>query len=116
MWFLKREQRILTGLGVLAVAALLLLWQPPKRFILLPEVLVASASVWESRLAAARRVDLNSASALELTRLPGVGPTLAQRIVQYRDAHGRFGSLEDLAQVRGIGPKTLHTLRDYVTP
>ena len=60
-------------------------------------------------------LDLNRATAQELEGLPGVGPVLAQRIVQWRDAHGRFRSLEDLNAVKGIGEKKLSRLRRLVT-
>jgi len=56
------------------------------------------------------RVRLNSATRDELTRLPGIGPTLADRIVAARP----FASLEELLAVPGIGPKTLAALRDRV--
>lgn len=58
------------------------------------------------------RLSLNAASAAELTRLPGIGPTLAARIVAARP----FERLDDLLRVPGIGPKTLAALRDMVRP
>ncbi len=60
-------------------------------------------------------VDVESASAAELERLPRVGPALAQRIVSDRSAHGPFGSLEGLQRVRGIGPAMARQLQGYVT-
>ena len=57
---------------------------------------------------------MNTAGAAELERPPGVGPTLARRIVEYRDAKGPFGEAEDLSRVKGIGSKTYSTLRDYL--
>lgn len=59
-------------------------------------------------------LDLNRATAQDLEGLPGVGPVLAQRIVQWREAHGRFHSLEDLNAVKGIGDKKLTRLRTLV--
>ncbi len=53
------------------------------------------------------RLDVDRASAQELERLPRVGPQLARRIVDERDAHGSFGSLEGLKRVSGVGPGTL---------
>jgi competence ComEA-like helix-hairpin-helix protein len=55
-------------------------------------------------------VDLNGCSAEELMRIEGVGPTLARRIVEYRNAHGRFRSLQDLRRVPGVGRKTFRAL------
>lgn len=60
-------------------------------------------------------VDLNRASLDDLTRLPGVGPVLAARIVEARDSSGRFASIDDLRRVRGVGPAKLDRLRGHVT-
>jgi len=56
-------------------------------------------------------IDVNSASAAELETLPGIGPALAERIVQSRASEGRFSSLDDLLRVRGIGPVVLSRIR-----
>lgn len=61
------------------------------------------------------RVNLNIADAAELDTLPRIGPAMAERIIQWRDANGRFTSVEDLLAVPGIGDKMLETLRDLVT-
>lgn len=63
---------------------------------------------------AAAPLDLNRAGVDELDRLPGVGPTTAAAIVAWRDAHGAFRSVDDLTQVRGIGPAKLEQLRPLV--
>lgn len=63
----------------------------------------------------AERVNLNTAGIEELTTLPGIGETIARRIVAYRELHGRFQRPEDLVAVNGIGPKTFDRLRDWVT-
>lgn len=59
-------------------------------------------------------VDLNSASATELEALPGIGPVLAQRIVQWREDNGRFTDVEVLAEVSGIGDALMAQLRPLV--
>jgi competence protein ComEA len=56
-------------------------------------------------------ISLNSASAQELTRLPGIGPSLAGRIVAWREGHGAFRSLDELERVPGIGPATVARIR-----
>ena len=60
-------------------------------------------------------VDLNTAGVEELTTLPGIGESLAKRIIDYRTAHGPFESPEGLLEVSGIGEKKLEELRDYIT-
>ena len=60
-------------------------------------------------------VDINKATAEQLESLPGVGEKLAQRIVEYREQQGPFGSVEELMNVRGIGEKSFEKLRDRLT-
>jgi competence protein ComEA len=60
-------------------------------------------------------VDLNSATLASLDALPGIGPVLAQRILDWRTAHGRFSSVDELGEVSGIGEATLADLRPVVT-
>jgi competence ComEA-like helix-hairpin-helix protein len=61
------------------------------------------------------RLDLNRATSAELQQLPGIGPTLAQRIVEARERQGGFASPEDLRRVPGIGEKKFEAIRDLVT-
>jgi competence protein ComEA len=60
-------------------------------------------------------VNVNTAGVTELDRVSGIGPVMAQAIVEYRKQHGPFRRLEDLTAVRGIGPATLERLRKYLT-
>lgn len=60
-------------------------------------------------------INLNSATAEQLDTLDGVGPATAQKILEYRTQHGGFSSIDDLAQVAGIGPKKLEALKAQVT-
>ena len=59
-------------------------------------------------------VDLNRATLADLDGLPGVGPVLAQRILDWREEHGRFTSAEELQEVPGIGPSKFADLKDHV--
>lgn len=61
------------------------------------------------------QVDVNRASESELQVVPGIGPAMAKRIVEWRTEHGRFERLDDLLNIRGIGVKTLDKLRPYLT-
>lgn len=59
-------------------------------------------------------VDVNTAGRGELIRLPGIGPTLAMRIIEDREKNGPFANLQDLQRVRGIGPKTATALAGWL--
>jgi competence protein ComEA len=61
------------------------------------------------------KVSLNSSNQQQLESLPGVGPSLAQRIMEYRSSHGGFRSVDELDDVAGIGSTTLNRLRPLVS-
>lgn len=59
-------------------------------------------------------IDLNRATAVDLEAVPGLGPALARRIIDYRNAHGPFKKVEDLREVSGISPPNLEKLKPYL--
>jgi competence protein ComEA len=61
------------------------------------------------------RININTADAAALELLPGIGPALAQRIVDYRQAQGPFLRIEDIMEVPGIGPGTFEKIRELIT-
>jgi competence protein ComEA len=61
------------------------------------------------------RVNINTATASELDALPGIGPTTAQAIVDYRLQHGSFKFIQDIQNVPGIGSATYDRIKDYIT-
>jgi comEA protein len=61
------------------------------------------------------KVNLNTASAAQLDTLPGIGATYAQRIIDYRNTHGGFKSIEEIKNVKGIGDKTFEKLRELIS-
>lgn len=85
-------------------------------------VVVLSKEEYEARLSQPQsgegyvdgKIDLNSASAEVLQRLSGVGPSMAQRILEYRSAHGAFSTIEELMNVSGIGEKTFAKLKEHI--
>ena len=62
-----------------------------------------------------QKINLNTASLDELTSLPGVGEKKAAAIIEYREKYGKFTSLEQLAEVKGIGKKMLEKLQDQIS-
>lgn len=75
----------------------------------------AALSPSPERSASTLLVDINRASQAELETLPGIGPALAERIIDFREQNGAFLSPEDLTKVKGIGDKTLEELLPYIT-
>ncbi|HNX91263.1 MAG TPA: helix-hairpin-helix domain-containing protein [Candidatus Omnitrophota bacterium] len=61
-----------------------------------------------------RKINMNTASIADIELLPGVGPGLARRIVEYRELVGKFRSPEDLKSVKGIGEKKLEVIRPFL--
>ncbi|MEX0777799.1 MAG: helix-hairpin-helix domain-containing protein [Phycisphaeraceae bacterium] len=98
--------------ATLALATLLLLM-----------LVLAAWTTWQRPLARADlhpvatqvRIDLNQADAVTLALLPGLGKSLALRIIARREEHGPYRSVDDLAAVKGIGAMTIAKLRPYVT-
>jgi len=61
------------------------------------------------------KININTATAEELETLPGIGPTYAQRIIEYRQEKGPFTSIEEIKKVRGIGEATFEKIKDLIT-
>jgi competence protein ComEA len=78
--------------------------------------LASPAAAASGGAAAAGPVHLNSATLEQLDALPGVGPVTAQKILDFRQQHGAFGSVDELDAIVGIGPARLEQLRGLVAP
>jgi len=61
------------------------------------------------------KININTASATDLDKLPRIGPKVAQRIIDYRKEHGPFKKIEEIMKVKGIGEKTFARLKDLIT-
>ena len=89
-----------------------------KRSIVAIPVLVAVLALLLSGISVyagdAAKIDINKASAEELTQLKGVGPSIAAKIVEYRDKNGPFKHPEDITMVSGIGAKTYENNKDLI--
>lgn len=115
IWMTEKERGTLALLGVLLVAALgLKLWLARPKPITIEPGPAPEYAAWDAQLRQSRQVNLNTAGVEELARLPEIGPSSAQRIVEDRASHGAFAEPADVQRVAGIGPKTFDAIKDYV--
>lgn len=79
-------------------------------------VIIGSSQAYagESEADAKRPVNINTASSEELQTLPGIGPAIAARIIEYRESFGPFRTTDDLRSVKGIGEKTFEKIKDLI--
>ena len=87
---------------------------PPGVRVVLPEPSADSPPTVAGADADAALIDINAASAQDLETLPGIGPVLAGRIVEYREQNGPFQRTDQLTAVRGIGSATYERIRPLV--
>ena len=92
------KQRLLTSTLALALA-----------------FLIASGTAFAAKPAPTGKVNINTASVEQLSTLPGVGPALAQRIVEYRTKSGSFKNVQELMNVRGVGEKSFAKMEQHLT-
>lgn len=83
--------------------------------VVLAVLMTTGVAVAAGKPAPAGKVNLNAASAQQLEELPGVGPKLAARIVEYRQKSGAFKSIQDLMNVKGIGEKNFEKLQGFLS-
>lgn len=60
-------------------------------------------------------ININKASEIELQEIPGVGPSMAKKIITYREENGKFKNIEDIKNVSGIGEKKFENIKEYIT-
>ena len=105
----------LLALGLIAWAAGFWI-APVVQFGYRPAAYTAPRTEQEAQQAElAAPINLNTADAAELEELPGVGPAIAQRILEHREKNGPFTSVDGLLEVSGIGPATLEEIRGRAT-
>jgi competence protein ComEA len=80
-----------------------------------PVPLVSGGSAAAAPAAGDGKININTAGVAELDGLPRIGPATAQRIIDYRSANGPFAAIEDIQNVKGIGPATFSDLQDKIT-
>ena len=62
-----------------------------------------------------QKVKINEAKQEELEELPGIGPSIAKKIIEYREQNGKFTSIDELQEVKGIGEAKLENIKEYIT-
>lgn len=83
--------------------------------VVLAVLMTTGVAVAAGKPAPTGKVNLNAATAQQLEELPGVGPKLAARIVEYRQKSGAFKSVQDLMNVKGIGEKNFEKLQSFLS-
>lgn len=99
-------RRLFAVAAVLLIGAAALLYYPP----LVQNTLIETVQYTSQQ----DKLDLNTATAVQLSALPGIGQIKAKAIVQYREEHGAFTSAEQLLSVKGIGNHTLNKIKPYL--
>lgn len=132
--FTKNEQRVLWFLFVGFFSGLII-WTYQKKFQPLPEIMNPPPKIRTESQATIQSyqkttgdfirvgsdtsknqdfININTASLTELIVIPGIGPVMAERIIEYREKNGDFQSKDALLNIKGIGPKTLEKLNQYI--
>ncbi len=62
-----------------------------------------------------RKININTADSVQLQSIPGIGPSKAERIIEYRQSNGRFKTIDDIKNISGIGNKTFESIKEYIT-
>jgi len=86
----------------------------PRTLLIITLAAALAGQALAAPVPAGPKVNINTASAAELQLLPRIGPAVAGRIVEFRDSHGAFKSIEELMRVRGVGEKTFELLKPYL--
>lgn len=114
---IAKSEKILLAVTAAFLCLLLILFFRDRAALSAPGVTVeeGTEAAQETFLPDVTPLDINAAGEEELTSLPGIGPALARRIVEYRAEHGPFASVEDLVEVSGIGTSKLAALEGWIT-
>lgn len=84
-------------------------------FYILALALSLAPTVLAKKKPPAHPININTAGAIDLQQVPGIGPSTAQKILDTRKSYGSFKSVDDLLAIKGIGPKKLEKMRKYLT-
>ena len=113
----KIEKIVVIILILAALAGIALSYYSKKarsKIEIIPAELTSQTEKAKDIIAERKIIDINTAGKQALTELPGVGPHLAQRIIDYRRESGGFSSSGDILKVKGIGPKKYESMKDCI--
>lgn len=103
-----RERKILLFIGILIFCGAIL------RFFGVNVNTIAADTNNKNQKQESFPIDINTASSADLEEIPGIGPAIASRIIEYRTNHGKFISPDDLKKIKGIGDKKMQMMKDYI--
>ena len=103
-----RERKVIIFLGILIFCGAVL------RFLNVKINNVTANTNVQNQTQKILQININTADLVDLEKIPGIGPEIARRIIEYRTNHGQFLSLDDLSKVKGIGDKKLEMMKDYI--
>ncbi|HMN13157.1 MAG TPA: ComEA family DNA-binding protein [Bellilinea sp.] len=86
----------------------------PDQIVIDGQKYVINSAISRSLGISTNQININTASSTELESLPGIGPSLAGKIISYREAYGRFDTIEELDKVPGIGPSLIEKIKPFV--
>ena len=106
MFFLTKSERkaLLAVVAIVSIGSVIKLVYNPQ---------VSAGQFIEEKTSQA--IDINTASSIELESIPGIGQVTATRIIDYRNQHGKFSSIQELKQVKGIGDKKAKVISQHIT-
>lgn len=116
------ENIVIAALSVFCLAGIFVLRgegrRPPAGILIEENAFAAELTMSEVEdiLRERRRFDINTADARTLKTVPGIGPVLAENIIRHRERNGGFSSLSEIREVKGIGPRMLERLEEYIFP
>lgn len=108
----KQEKQVILFLfaaGLLGIGILCY-----KNLVYQPKIEIIPAETVAKEAAEKKIININTATREEMIRLPGIGPSLADAVIEYRNAHGAFKDKEDIKSVTGIGPAKFEKIKPYI--
>ncbi len=108
----KQERQVILFLMATALLGIGILCY--KNLVYQPKIEVVSAEAVAKEAAKKKIININTATKEKIIRLPGIGPSLADALIEYRTANGAFKDKEGIKSVRGIGPAKFERIKDYI--